>query len=146
IVPTILIYDRPANALEAKFSMPFCAAAAIVFGQVGIETFDDDRIRDVRVAALMQRVTMRVDPEVGKGAPALTESRVRVHLKNGRTLTKDAHGARGYPERPASDAELDAKFMACATRVLERPKAADVVYRLRHVETLDTVEKLTELL
>ena len=31
-------------------------------------------------------------------------------------LAQDAHGARGYPERPASDDELDAKFMACATR------------------------------
>src|SRR5262249_3433314 len=28
--PTILIYDRPASPLEAKFSMPFCAAAAVV--------------------------------------------------------------------------------------------------------------------
>ena len=100
IVPTILIYERPASALEAKFSMPFCAAAAIVFGRVGIDTFDADRIRDARVLALMPRVTMRVDPEVGKGAPALTEARVRVHLKNGRTLSQDAHGARGYPERP----------------------------------------------
>ena len=38
--PTILIYDRPATGLEGKFSMPFCAAAAVVFGRVGIDTFD----------------------------------------------------------------------------------------------------------
>jgi 2-methylcitrate dehydratase PrpD len=38
IVPTILPYDRPVSALEAKFSMPFCAAAAVVFGRVGIDT------------------------------------------------------------------------------------------------------------
>ena len=29
IVPTILIYDRPATGLEGKFSLPFCAAAAV---------------------------------------------------------------------------------------------------------------------
>src|SRR5262249_46669868 len=40
IVPTILLYDRPSNGLEGKFSMPFCAAAAIVTGRVGIDTFD----------------------------------------------------------------------------------------------------------
>jgi 2-methylcitrate dehydratase PrpD len=146
IVPTILIYERPANALEAKFSMPFCAAAAIVFGQVGIDTFDADRIRDARVLALMPRVTMRMDPEVGQGAPALTEARVRVHLKNGRTLSQDAHGARGYPERPASDAELDAKFMACAARVLPMEKAAHVLKRLRDFERLGDLLDLTELL
>jgi 2-methylcitrate dehydratase PrpD len=146
IVPTILIYDRPTSALEAKFSMPFCAAAAIVFGQVGIDTFDDDRICDERVLAMMQRVTMRVDPEVGKGAPALTEARVRVHLKNGRTLSQDAHGARGYPERPASDAELEAKFMACATRVLSKEKAREVLARLRGFEQIADLRGLTELL
>jgi 2-methylcitrate dehydratase PrpD len=146
IVPTILIYERPANALEAKFSMPFCAAAAVVFGQVAIDTFDDDRIRDARVLALMEKVSMRVDPEVGKGAPALTEARVHVHLKNGRTLSQDAHGARGYPERPASDAELDAKFMACATRVLSKEKAAQVLEWLRRFESLYDLLGLADLL
>ena len=146
IVPTILIYDRPATALEAKFSMPFCAAAAIVFGQVGIDTFEDDGIRDARISTLMQKVTMRVDPEVGKGAPALTEARVRVHLKNGRTLSRDAHGARGYPERPAGDAELDAKFTACATRALSKEKTAQVLERLRGFESLDDLLGLTDLL
>jgi len=146
IVPTILIYERPANALEAKFSMPFCAAAAVVFGQVAIDTFDDDRIRDARVLALMQKVSMRVDPEVGKGAPALTEARVHVHLKNGRTLSQDAHGARGYPERPASDAELDAKFMACATRVCSKEKAAQLLKWLRRFESLYDLLGLADLL
>ncbi|HUL74599.1 MAG TPA: MmgE/PrpD family protein [Vicinamibacterales bacterium] len=146
IVPTILIYDRPTSPLEAKFSMPFCAAAAIVFGQVGIDTFDDDRIRDARVLALMQRVTMRVDPDVGKGAPALTEARVRVHLKRGGTLAQDAHGARGYPERPATDAELDAKFMACAGRVLPKDRAAQALGRLRDLEDLHDPLGLVDLL
>ncbi|HKW03456.1 MAG TPA: MmgE/PrpD family protein [Vicinamibacterales bacterium] len=146
IVPTILIYARPASPLEAKFSMPFCAAAAIVFGQVGIDTFDDGRIRDAGVLALMQKITMRVDPEVGKGAPALTEARVRVRLKNGRTLSQDAHGARGYPERPASDAELDAKFLVCATRAFSKEKAAQVLESLRGLEHVHEVVGLASLL
>src|SRR5262249_16450321 len=44
ITPTVLLYDRPATALEGKFSMPFCAAAAVVDGRVGLETFDDRRL------------------------------------------------------------------------------------------------------
>ena len=34
MTPRLLIYDRPATGLEAKFSMPFCAAAAIVHGRL----------------------------------------------------------------------------------------------------------------
>src|SRR5688572_7176965 len=62
IVPTILIYDRPATGLEGKFSLPFCAAAAVAFGRVGIETFDAGTLTDPQVTALIARVAMRVDP------------------------------------------------------------------------------------
>ena len=142
IVPTILIYDRPASALEAKFSMPFCAAAAGVRGSVGIETFDDDTIQDPRIAALMSRVAMRVDDAIGQGKPALTEARLRVRLKDGRELTKEAHGARGYPTSPASDRELDEKFLACAARQLPAGRAELILRALRALDTEPRVPRL----
>ncbi len=40
MTPRLLIHERPATELEAKFSMPFCAAAALVFGHPTIDTFD----------------------------------------------------------------------------------------------------------
>ena len=131
IVPTILIYARPTSALEAKFSLPFCVAAAVVFGSVGIETFDDARIRDPRVTSLMPRVTMRVDEEIGKGKPSLTEARVRVTLTDGRVLVREAHGARGYPEKPATAGELEKKFLSCARRAVPESEAQRILAALR---------------
>ena len=137
IVPTILIYARPTTALEAKFSLPFCVAAAVVFGSVGIDTFDEARIRDPRVAALMPRVKMHVDEQIGKGKPPLTEARVRVTLADGRVLVREAHGARGYPEQPASAAELEAKFLSCAMRAVPESEARETLARLRESLTSD---------
>ena len=57
IVPTILLYDRPANGLEGKFSMPFCAAAAVVHGRVGIETFDARALANEEVARGAERAS-----------------------------------------------------------------------------------------
>ena len=142
IVPTILIYDRPATGLEGKFSMPFCAAAAIVFGHVGVETFEADRLSDSRVAALMPRVRMTVDPSLGVDAPSLTQARVRVHLRDGRTVTGAANGARGYPENPASDAELDSKFFSCATRTIPEPQARQALALVRRLEQLPDLREL----
>ena len=73
---------------------------------------------------MMPRVAMRVDPALDGVAPPLTQARVSVRLKDGRTVTQAADGARGYPERPASDAELDAKFMGCARRTITEASAA----------------------
>ncbi len=83
---TILIHDRPATDLEAKFSMPFCVAAAIVFGRLGIDTFEAAGLTDARVRALMPRVEMRFDDSLDRTAPALTQSRIRLRLRDGRTL------------------------------------------------------------
>jgi len=134
IVPTILIYNRPSNGLEGKFSMPFCAAAAIVDGRVGVDTFDEGRLRDPRIAALQARVTMQVDPTLEASAPALTQAHVSVRLRDGRTISASANGARGYPERPASDDELAAKFVSGAKRVLSSQQADAALASLRAIE------------
>ena len=142
ITPTVLIYDNPASGLEAKFSMPFCAAAAIVEGHVGVDTFETSRLRDPRITSLMSRVKMTVDPTLGVQAPALTQARVRVQLRNGRTLSQAADGARGYPAHPASDGELDTKFLSCATRTISTSSAHRALALLHGLETLDDVRGL----
>ncbi len=144
--PTVLLYDRPSTGLEAKFSMPFCVAAAVVDGRVGVDTFDAARLGDARLTSFMPRVTMRVDDSLDAGAPPLTQANVRIVLGDGRELVAAAHGARGYPERPASDAELDAKFLSCAVRAIPEPAAVGALALLRTIEDVPDVGELTRLL
>jgi 2-methylcitrate dehydratase PrpD len=142
ITPTILLYDRPSNGLEGKFSMPFCVAAAIVNGRVGIDTFDEVTLVDPRIVAMMTKITMRVDDTLDKSAPALTQSRVKVRLKDGRELTANANGARGYPERPASGEELAGKFLECARRALPEAAAEAALASVLAIEGLSDVRQL----
>ncbi len=146
ITPTVLIHERPSTGLEAKFSMHFCAAAAVVYGVVGVETFETTPLTDPRVTALMGRVTMRVDPTIDVSAPPLTQARVTIHLLDGRVLRQTANGARGYPERPASDDELGAKFMACARKTLSEASASRALSLLRTIEHVDDVRSIVEAL
>jgi 2-methylcitrate dehydratase PrpD len=142
ITPTVLIYDQPATGLEAKFSMPFCAASAVVHGQVGIGTFEPAGLLDREVASLVPRVTMRVDRRFDNGAPALTQARVTIYLRDG-VVSRQTSGARGYPANPASDAELDAKFMSCAERVLTRSAAEVARDHLRRIESVGDIREIT---
>jgi 2-methylcitrate dehydratase PrpD len=142
ITPTILIYPRPRSGLEAKFSMPFCAAAAALYGRIGIDTFEDAALANPDLDALIPRVTMRVDPSFDGRAPALTQARVRVVLRGGRVLERDARGARGYPDRPATSEDLAAKFLSCATRALSAPAAQGALEWLRQIEELEDVRPL----
>jgi len=141
MTPRLLIYDRPATGLEAKFSMPFCAAAAIVNGHVGIETFEGESVQSTAIQSLMPRVTMRVDPAFDAEAP-LSHTRVTIRRRDGRVLTQSADGARGYPARPASEAQLAAKFSECARRTLA-PAAAgrawSLLARIDHIADMSAL-------
>jgi 2-methylcitrate dehydratase PrpD len=140
------LYDRPSSGLEGKFSMPFCAAAALVRGRVGIDTFDVATLGDPAILAVQARVTMRVDPTLDAAAPSLTQARVTVRLNDGRVLTASANGARGYPERPASDDEFATKFTSCATQTLSAAHAARALDVLRDIESIADVRMLIDLL
>ena len=146
ITPTVLAHDRPADALEGKFSMPFCAAVAIVDTRVGLDSFGDDRLRDDRIVAMMARVRMRVDSTLDASAPPLTQARVTVRLRDGRVLTASANGARGYPDRPARDDELTEKFTSCALRALPEARAREALAALRAIEHAPRVRSLIETL
>ncbi|MCU1382923.1 MAG: hypothetical protein JWL71_1620, partial [Acidobacteria bacterium] len=61
-------------------------------------------------------------------------------------LTASANGARGYPERPASDDELAAKFTACATQTLSPSGAAEALTQLRAIESIADVRTVTAAL
>jgi 2-methylcitrate dehydratase PrpD len=143
ITPTVLLYDDPANALQAKFSMPFCVAAAIIDGRVGLDTFNDGRVKDSELAALRSRVVMRVDSTLDASAPPLTQARLAVRLTDGRTLAASANGARGYHDRPATDQELADKFNGCASRALDDVSAGMLLAMVRDLEHVDDVTALT---
>jgi 2-methylcitrate dehydratase PrpD len=141
MTPRLLIHDRPATGLEAKFSMPFCAAAAVVYGHPTVATFDEPHIEDARVQALMPRVSMRVDATFDESAP-LSQSTVSIQLRDGRGVSQHSNGARGYPGR-LSEAELGAKFLGCAQRSLSGPEAEAALTAVRALGQAENVSGLT---
>ena len=145
MTPRLLTYNRPATGLEAKFSMPFCAAAAIVYGDVGISTFELERIQAPPILALMPKVTMRANPAFD-AQPPLSQTHVTVRLRDGRVLAQAADGARGYPARPANDEQLAAKFSGCAQRTLSSPMAEHAWSTLTHIEHIGDMSALADLL
>ena len=140
----LLIHPNPATGLEAKFSMPFCAAAAVVYRRIGIDTFDVGTIRNPGVQALMPRVTLRANHAFDAAAP-LSQARVTVRLDDGREWSEHADGARGYPGRLTSE-ELSAKFADCAGRTLTATAASSAWTALSTLESITDVRALTALL
>ena len=125
-----IVFGVPRTELEAKFSMPYLIARALVDGRVGLDAFTDEAIGDAGVLAVARKVTMRL----GAGLKSTTSGRpsvVSARLRDGRTLTQRVGVPKGGEASPMTPEELRAKFDECAARVLS-PAAADGVVRAIH--------------
>jgi|SRR5882762_4394636 len=146
VVPDVLVHGHPTTALERKFSMQFCAAAALGIGRVDLGSFEDGPVHDPGVRRLMERVAMVVDPALPDGLEQHAWTRVTVRLGNGTTHASPPRGARGHPDAPLSREALFAKFLDCATRALPRDEAEDVAAELEHLEDIPDIRALTSRL
>ncbi|MBI4206150.1 MAG: MmgE/PrpD family protein [Betaproteobacteria bacterium] len=141
--------DRPdpRSALDAKFSVQYCVARALLHGKVVLEHFDADAHHDSVVRALLPRVYAA--PYTGKlflpDDPF--DAEVKVTLTDGSTCS--AHVDRPLGRTSANPIPLERireKFENCAGRVLA-PDAVSAASRLiESCEDLRSVRDLTALL
>lgn len=141
---SMLRNHAPLSGLEAKFSLEFAAASALVAGEVGLAQLTDSFVRRPDVQDLMARVRTQTVNTVCPIEPflALTD-RVTVHLKDGRMLdTGDIRHARGSAQLPLSAQDLRRKFLDCA-KVAGESEAEALLSKLSVFETLGDVGRLS---
>ncbi|HEV8437958.1 MAG TPA: MmgE/PrpD family protein [Methylomirabilota bacterium] len=146
LVPRILIHSSPRTGLEAKFSGEFSAAAALLDGRVGIATFQDDKVHDPAIRALMARVKLVVDPDIPGEQERHMWTRVTVRLADGRSVSIGPREVPGHPGNPLSDEALREKFDECARLVLSADRADSVGQMLEGLETCPDLRSLTAIL
>ncbi len=124
--PTKTVCDRPdaRSVQEARFSVQYCLAALLVTGGVRIAAFAPERLTDPTIRALMQRISVDLDPELADAYPARRPARVRIRLTDGREFERFQPTRHGDPDDPLTDDELSAKFIELTEPALGRATPA----------------------
>lgn len=141
-----LVYREPGTGLEGKFSMPYLIARALADGNVTLDTFTDEAVRNVDVRQLLQRVDMRVDSGLQAGADGSRPAVVSIRLKNGQTLAAREQFPKGSLQLPMTSEELVTKFRACARGVISNTSTDRALRYIGTLETMRSVRPLTSLL
>jgi len=108
----------PVTGLEAKFSLEFAVASALVHGRVGLNELTDSVVNEVPIRALMQRLDISTDDSRCTVEPIFAmNDRVQLELDDGRVLDSgDIRFARGNAKLILSEQEMRTKFMDCTQR------------------------------
>lgn len=112
---------RPADLVDAQFSLPYTCAQVLLGTPPGPAWFTDAMLHDEAVAALAARVTVSTDPEVEarrKTDPSHLGATVTLRLADGQQLQEFRAIGHGHPTEPMTDAELIVKFRVLATPIL----------------------------
>jgi 2-methylcitrate dehydratase PrpD len=145
--PRSLIHDRPQSALEGKFSMQYCLAAAVLDGKVGMDAFTDQQVLRPEAQDLIPKVTMRRLTDF-QGQPSWVEAynQVAVHLKDGTVLTERVDRINEGALRGVTMDEIIDKFRDCASTALTADDIEELVTGLSELEQLPDVRRVADLL
>ena len=141
-----IAFRVPQTSIQGKFCMPYLVARALIDGKVGIDTFTESAVRDQNVLKLAERVKMNLDNNLKKTDLAGRPCRVTVRLKNGQTYTREAQHAKGSPEFPMTEAELDEKFFDCAKHAIPAASAEQALQNIQKLETLNSLSPLCDII
>lgn len=141
----VMPFRTPQTALEAKFSLEFCVAAALIGGRMGLAELSDGYVRSPAIQHAMALVepviTDEFDPTYPAAAPA---DYLDIDFADGTTQrTPPVRRATGHADAPLGVEEIWRKFAQCAgvagiaddrARVLfDRLQAIDRVADMRKI-------------
>lgn len=126
---------RPATPYQAKFSIAYCVAAALLHGRCGLHQFAPDCIADPAISALLSRTHVGVAEDLTARYPAAWPCRLAIRLRGGRTLRAAADFPRGNPENPVSTGALEAKFRGLVEPRFGSSAAARALDAVRALES-----------
>jgi 2-methylcitrate dehydratase len=130
---------KPESKETADHSLPYVIAIALLKGNVLPESFQDEVIKDERVRDMMDRIKVVADPAIDELFPRIKRARVSIATKDGRSHSVQVDAAKGSPENPMSDEELQAKFLANSRDVLGAARADKVIEATLQFDVYDDI-------
>jgi 2-methylcitrate dehydratase PrpD len=132
--------QAPSVMIDAKFSIPFATALALVRGKVTLDEFEPGVLHDADVLAVARKIDFEVVEGTGGSGGGM-----RVELHDGLVLEDSVGTAQGSPEHPLSEGQLREKFIDCAGRALvplSRDRASRLADEILSLERCEDVGAL----
>jgi len=135
------VINRPRTYHEAQVSLPYSTAVALVEGAALLPQYSEEKLKDVRIMSLAEKVTVVKDPSLPRGVSC----RMVVKTLDGQTYTAQVDYPKGSVQNPMSDAELAAKFCTLASTRLKREQIDQAIQMANEIEKFESIAPLMKL-
>lgn len=136
---------QPESGLDGKFSVQYTTALALLDGEIGIDSFTNERRFAPDVVALLPKIALVIDDAIPADFDRMHVI-VEVATTDGRTLRERVDRLSGWIGAPLDRAQRLRKFHACARRMLDAAAAERVLAAVDTLDTLPDIAAVMELL
>ena len=123
----VLAFTEPATPYQAKFSMPYCVAAALVDHEVTLDTFTSHKFEDRNIIEARKKVHLSfpnvpIWPGLADVGPdtEFVGNPVTIRTNDSRSYSTRVDIPRGDPALPLTDDELLGKYRDCGRSQLSQ--------------------------
>lgn len=106
------VKKKPRNVVDAQFSLPYTIALALVKGEVKLDDFTIEAIRDPAVLEMAQKVQVEFKP-AGDRAVLPAPGIIHVETVEGKEFHREVNFVKGHPRNPNSLDDCLGKLRAC---------------------------------
>lgn len=133
---------RPTSRETADHSMFYCCAAALIDGDVTLDTFAEERLTDPRILELIDKTTIVEDPVLNEGYPKGIPNDITITCTDGTVARQRVDYPRGHAQNPMTDEEVVAKFRRLADGVISEREADRILNLCWKLETLKDISSI----
>lgn len=134
----------PETVDQARFSIPFGVALALLYGRVDMEVFSEENLNNPEVRGLMEKVTLEHEPLFDRCYPEKWETLLQARLADGRFLEEKIEYTKGDLRNPLTDQEAEEKFLQLAQVRLGKDRARVIMDRVQTLEECASVDRLLD--
>jgi 2-methylcitrate dehydratase len=101
---------NPKTRETADHSLPYMIARAMFDGDITPESFSEQKFRDPKILAFMQKIKVSEDPALTARTGGAVPTRVTATLADGKRITREVDHAPGFAARPMTRGDVERKF------------------------------------
>src|SRR5699024_6586177 len=131
----------PKTINEAKFRLQFCTALSYVTGQGDLTAFNEENLWDRQLSALIEKIDVKVYPDINQQYPETWGSEVEILMTTGRSIIEKSEYPKGDPENPVSKNELITKYKLL-TNEWDETYSLKLLDKILDIENMETVNIL----
>ncbi|MFS0776956.1 MmgE/PrpD family protein [Neobacillus sp. 3P2-tot-E-2] len=134
---------KPENAINAKFSLPFAIATAMVYGNVSLEHYSAEAIQNAEVLAVAQKFQYEVNENLAM--KDTLKGYLEIRTKDQNVYFERVDVPFGHPNHPMTNEELTKKFINCSHYSRNSILPEDLNSVIEQILNLENIEEIRDV-